>query len=458
MKQPSIETIKWAENTWGKSQLGDQRRNKRAIKIATCLLENPSASIPTQMTDWKDVKGAYRFFASEEITHSIVQKEHWRNVIKLATESTKTILFIQDKSELDFHSKKQTKDLGPIGNHFNNGLFVQSVLAVEYDKKPTATFGLAYQKGWARLRKPSKKKVKVRFSPDQATEADHWIECLAGIEKPESVQNRFVALGDRENDTYKFVRYCKRSGWNFVVRAKSKREIISAEGKNLQLATFARSLPSQTTKTIELRARPGAPARDAILSIGWGKATMKAPKNYPNIDQQETIEISCIRVWEEGGDLEWFLITNLEVESKESALEIVGWYEARWIIEEYHKCLKTGCAMEDRQLQTAHGLLVLLGILGIIATKLLESKYLAKCNPSEKAINHYPILNVQVLAYRFDMLAEEMTCYQYWRTIARLGGFIGRKGDGEPGWQTLWKGWLKFQDMVEGAECWKKCG
>ncbi len=173
----------------------------------------------------------------------------------------------------------------------------------------------------------------------------------------------------------------------------------------------------------------------------------------------KTIKVSCIRVWEEVPEgLEWFLVTNLPVECEEDALEKIGWYEARWLIEEYHKCLKTGCALEKRQLMTARGLLAILGFLGVIATRLLATKYLAKETPTEKAINHYPILHLHLLASRFDMPIEEMTCLQYWHSIARLGGFIGRKSDGDPGWQTLWKGWLKLQDLVEGAELWKKCG
>ncbi len=136
-----------------------------------------------------------------------------------------------------------------------------------------------------------------------------------------------------------------------------------------------RQLPRQSSKSIDLRGRNGDKARD----------------------ESEEIKISCICCWEDSPDgLEWILLTNMPIFKEKDALEKIDWYKARWLIEEYHKCLKTGCAIEKRQLKSAHALLALLGILGIIATKLLEIKFLARKYSNglaEKSYSINPIKN-----------------------------------------------------------------
>lgn len=129
----------------------------------------------------------------------------------------------------------------------------------------------------------------------------------------------------------------------------------------------------------------------------------------------------CIRVWEQTSSpdvdaLEWILFTTVPITTETSALTQVDWYSVRWVIEEYHKCLKTGCAVEQRQLTTA-----------------------------------VPQLMLKVLVTKLRLPNTKLTYCEFWRALARLGGFIGRKSDGNPGWQTLWRGWSRLQDFCWGA-------
>ena len=142
----------------------------------------------------------------------------------------------------------------------------------------------------------------------------------------------------------------------------------------------------------------------------------------------------------------------------EDALEKIDWYSNRWLIEEYHKCLKTGCAIEKRQLRTKEGLLAMLGFLGIVATRLLELKFIARRDPNNLAKNHIPPIDLQIICSHFRLQKDHITLQQYWHKVAALGGFIGRKSDGDAGWQTLWKGSLRLFDMISGAELIKNCG
>jgi Transposase Tn5 dimerisation domain len=185
--------------------------------------------------------------------------------------------------------------------------------------------------------------------------------------------------------------------------------------------------------------------------------TICAPRLGPE-RKHEPIQGWCIRSWEETPPegveaLEWILLTTVPVSDQRSAVEQAEWYSSRWTIEEYHKCVKTGCAMEQRQLETAAGLLTLLGFLAIVAVRLLQLRELSRRAPDIAARTAVPAMLVHVLVRRLKLKveAEELTAREFWRGVARLGGFLGRKGDGNPGWQTLWRGWQRLQDLSWGA-------
>jgi hypothetical protein len=251
-----------------------------------------------------------------------------------------------------------------------------------------------------------------------------------------------------------------------------------------------RSLPSQTSKRIVLqghsgpllRDRPNEPDREATLQIAWLSASVCAPVNGPEA-QQSSIPGWYVRCWEdrkegEGQDkseIEWILFTTLPVTDDASAKRLLTWYTYRWQIEEYHKCLKTGCKVEERQLQTAERLSNLLGLLAIVALRLLQLRWLSRQAPDEPVAETVPQLLVALVARQtmrppahamrrgaqghgnqdaqayLSASPIKMTNRQFFHAIAKLGGFIGRKSDGEPGWQTLWRGWIRLQDMAWAA-------
>ncbi len=439
----------WTKRQWSSAKLGDARRNKRAVKIGDCMLRKPTASLPNQMKDFYDLKAVYRLLNEEDVTHGALQEVHWNNVKEAANKTKNTVLMIQDTSELDYSSKKSIEGLGPIGNHKGRGVLIHSTLAVEFGKNgPESVLGLAHQSAWIRDNIARRQTEKRSERAKRRTEADCWIESLENIGMPDHQDTQWVSVGDRGNDIYKFIRYCTRTGRNFLVRANTNRVIVTTEGKKEKLSDFVRSLPEQTTKKIDLRSRPGKAGREAILYVAWSTILVITPKFFPK-KEHETIKLSCIRVWDKSdSSLEWILTTNLEIANQADALEKIAWYESRWLIEEYHKCLKTGCRIQNSQLKKAGGLLSLLGFLGVIATRLLAIKFFIRLNSSAKAKDHFPIEGIHLLCSRYKLSAETMTCNQFWRCIARLGGFLGRKSDGNPGWQTSWSGWVSFLDML----------
>lgn len=163
-----------------------------------------------------------------------------------------------------------------------------------------------------------------------------------------------------------------------------------------------------------------------------------------------------MRVWEpeppEGVEgLEWVLLTSVPTASVEQAWQRVDWYRARWIVEDYHQGLKTGCSIELRQLQSYEGLRRLLGLLAPTAVRLLQLRAAARDAPERKASETLPTDLVQVVALLAKVPAASLTAQQCWFTIARYGGYLRRRSGGPPGWKTLWKGWFYIQALLEGV-------
>lgn len=143
------------------------------------------------------------------------------------------------------------------------------------------------------------------------------------------------------------------------------------------------------------------------------------------------------------------MITNLTVDNEKEALRLIKIYRRRWLIEDYHKAVKTGFRIEDTQLKQASRIFALFGMIGVIATKLLAMREYCRLSPTtsvEKEIpEHWITLVERYLRVKLKTMRD------FWRALARMGGFIGRKSDGEPGWQTIWKGYKRLQDMLLGA-------
>ena len=152
--------------------------------------------------------------------------------------------------------------------------------------------------------------------------------------------------------------------------------------------------------------------------------------------------------------VEWVLLTSLPVASFDDAWRILGYYEKRWLIEEYHKALKTGCRVERRQLQSKEGLERITALLSVVAVRLLQLKSAARTNPACPARHLVPLPWIKMLlaVRKRSKLTVAMTIREFYREVAKLGGFLGRKSDGEPGWITIWRGWQKLYMFIHGAE------
>lgn len=454
------DTQRWAEQQWGQSELGDKRRTARAIRLGVSIAAQPAASLPTQTDSWSDLKAAYRLLNEEDVTHQALSEPHWRATRQQSQAlDPGAVLFIQDTSELDFTSHPQTSGLGHIGNTRGQGFLLHSCLAVLPGADQVQIIGMAAQQVWTRQHEVRKGRESRTQRNKRPTEAEVWAKIVEEIGQapPSETGIVWVSVGDRASDIFSYLRRAQTAGWNCLLRVGQDRVIQTSSGERARLMSWARGLAPLARQTITLRGRDRRPPREVELAIAWSAVAICAPQLGPE-RQQAPIQGWCLRCWEQaapeaGEALEWILFSSVPVTDEQSAREQVKWYSYRWLIEEYHKCLKTGCAMERRQLERAEGLLALLGFLAIVAVRLLQLRELSRRTPTSLAHTAVPAiyLNVVVARLKLSIEADQMTAQEFWRAVAKLGGFLGRKSDGAPGWQSLWRGWQRLQDMCWGA-------
>ena len=434
----------WVKKHFDNASLGDARLNKRLVKIAEQCMENPGASMPKRCNAWKDVKGAYRFLANEKVTHAGIQKQHNSLVRQEAEVSTHPVLFIQDGSEILYNTHRCTQGLGPTADSQGNGMMMHNCLAAVFHEENCAEIlGLAKQKLWVR----SKDKK-------QSTKESHaWQETLEAIGPPPR-DKHWISVCDRGADIFAFLSWMDSSQWGYVVRAKHDRPI---EGKEEKLFSWIRKQDVKGEDSIYLRARHAErPKRSKVqfsgevaLNITWATVSLQAPANA---GQSDAVVSNVVRVFSESLGIEWVLLSNLPIEGVEDALKIIQIYRARWLIEEFHKALKTGCRVEDSQLQQGRRLEALVAILSVVASRLLSLKEKCRIDAQRPAQDLVPRELILLICHHFSLEVKGLTIRDFWRHVARLGGFIGRKSDGEPGWLTIWRGYECLKNMWLGVQ------
>ena len=452
--------LEWARMNFGNCQLGDKRRTRRLIQVATDVANNPSASFPDQMQTWGDLKAAYNLFSCGEVTFEAIARPHWE-LTKARTAGR--YLVIGDTTELDFGSRRDVPDLGPTGNGSGWGFLLHNALLVAADNQEV--IGVAGQTIHYRPPKNatvSKKKEHSAAKLKRNRESDVWGIVIDQVgPPPEGVE--WVHVFDRGGDNFEV--YChllqQRSGW--VVRAaKLNRYVLAGpDEERMPLSQYVPQLEELGTYELSLRARPQQPARTAKLEVRVGSIKMPVPHHRSPWVRQldpEPIAMNVVQVVEvdppAGVDpISWVLLTSLPVDTFEQAWTVIGYYEARWLVEEYHKALKTGCRVEGRQLKAAARLEAMVGLMSVSAVRLLRLKSLARISPEVPARRVVPRVWLQMLkaARKGLRRVHDLTVGQFYREVAKLGGFLGRKGDGQPGWITIWRGWEKLNNFVHGA-------
>lgn len=499
----------WFAHELGAVRLGDPRRTERVVRLITALAAQPTASLPKACGSWADLKAAYRLLEggrpgravrtqakrpappsdgpspdppvaapdsartdappddpvpavrkagrpampSPNLPAAVRAAHIERTWERLAGQ--RLLLAVQDTTSLDLSAQSATEGLGPIGQGRQVGLEVPTTLAVTVDGIPQ---GLLAQQVWARdpEQRGSRRQRRSKATVDK--ESQKWLTALAESRAMTPQDVTLVAVCDREADLFDFlVQAHQMPQTEALVRAAQGTRRVGEELGSVRAQVEGQ--PEAGRYLLEVPRADERAARQAVMTVRFTGLTVLAPKGR----KKDSVALPSVPLWailvqEEappaGSEaVEWLLLTTLPVEDQETALQLVQWYCWRWRIERYHLVLKSGCRMEERQLGTRSGLEGLLALFSVIAVRLLQLQYLSRTTPEEPAAGVVTEEEWQVVwAVRHPgtPAPEQPTLRQAVREIAGLGGFLGRKGDGEPGVITLWRGLIRLHDLLQG--------
>jgi hypothetical protein len=447
----------WAEAEFGSVDLGDRRLNRRLLEIVRDFYARPQAQIPQACQTRARTKAAYRFFQHPNTTMDDLLEPHRKCTYQRIAEK-KIVLCPQDTTSLNYSTHPATENLGPIGSTKEGliGLIVHDTMAFSVEGTP---LGLLNVQVWARDADEFGKKHQRKQRAIEEKESYKWLVSFQAVTEaqrrcPNTV---LVSMGDREADIYELFHLALQDpkGPKLLVRAEHDRLLADGQG---HLWPMLAGQPLAGIQEVHVPRRGPVAARTARLEVRFAEMTLKPPSDKT---QYGPLKLWAVLAQEtdapkDVAPLSWMLLTTCRVTNFDEATEKIAWYTKRWGIETYHKTLKSGCKIEERQLGDADSIEACLAIDMVVAWRIYHMTKLGRempdipctafCEETEwKALTSF-ILKRPILD------GTPPSAREYVRMVASLGGFLGRKCDGEPGTKSIWLGQQRLDDIKVAYE------
>jgi hypothetical protein len=454
------------EKEYAGVQLGDFRLEQRLRSMVRAFSGDPARSFPGAFRDKAGIEGGYRFLRNRKVTLAKLLEPHLERTRERA-EKVSRVLVLHDTTEVRFKGDAERVGLHRQGQQ--QGFLGHVALAISDDgnRRPLGVIGIETltHDGNADERERELGRTAARRSPER--ESQRWRRVYRQAKASLSGCEGILHVMDREGDFYEMLSEMIQDGSRFVVRNLHDRQLAQGAEKLRETAISAAvrvrrevrlSRRRESTMPKEKKGHPARETRAATLAIGATRVciprTAFAERSLP-----ETIDLNVVVVREENPPqgmepIVWFLLTNEPVETVEQIEAVVDAYRSRWVVEEFFKALKTGCALEDRQLESSQTILNALGFLLPMAWDLLCIRTLAQENPTAPASELFSPERLRVLraVYRQELgrkLPPRLTAARAMMAIAHLGGYLENKGR-RPGWQILARGLADFLRQERG--------
>ena len=465
MQATMLPTTAWANAEFGQAALGDLRRTRRLVQVAVGLSRNPCGTLPSAFEDGAALKGAYRLLGHEALTAPAVQAPHVEQTRQRCRQPGE-YLIVEDTTMLDYADHPAVKELGWTSSPDGRGLWLHSSLAMriedwdEEDRPRVLLQGLLGQQSWVRTEPPKHRKETKAQRLARRRESQKWTAAWVGHEPlPPGV--RWTLVADREADIYEVLLGGRDGGYDLIIRANQPRALDDRDGS---VFTQVAQAPPAGRFRLWLRARAGQKARWATLTVRACPVTLRGPWRPDRVLPPLSVNVVEVREVDPPKGvtpLHWVLLTSWPCETFRQIRRVVRAYGRRWLVEEFHKVLKTGLGVEDSQLSEGRRIETLVAILSVVGVRLLNQKLLVDERPEAPAdpAQWGPEV-LTILERQLGRPAGGWTNRTAWIAVARLGGFPARRSDGNPGWLTLWRGWQKLMLLVEGFRLaqGEKCG
>lgn len=451
----------WAQQEVGQAHLGHRARTKRLVQLVEDLVSHPAESVPQACEEWAATKGAYRFWDNKRVEAATIRGAHIEQTLARC-QGQEMLLAIQDTTDVDYSTHAATTGLGHLQGKrtkgkLPQGLKVHSVLVASQQGVP---LGLLYQQVWVREEETGAQEEGVhrRHQSIEEKESGRWLLAQQAIQASFEPAQRVLTIADREADLYDLFAQPRPANKELLIRAKHDRRLhTKAKAEAEHLWERIRQTPAAVIVAFEVPRTHEHQARSSTLAIRFATLSIAPPKPKKNHVVWHPLPLQVVLAEEvnppEGvTPVSWLLLTTMPVTGYEEAVQVVLWYSLRWLIERYHYVLKSGCRIEELQLETLPRLERALATYCIVAWRLLWLTYAAR---------EMPEVTCEVLLQKDEWQALYATLYQtptppeqpptlqeavVW--IARLGGFLGRTSDGEPGVKVIWRGLRRLQDIA----------
>jgi hypothetical protein len=446
-------------------RLGDVRRARRTAVIAEKLATNPEASLPDAMADRSATEALYRHLSNEDVTFDALLEPHVVRTVG-RVERTGLAFAVSDTTEFKFGGGMPRDGLGPL-NKSAQGFLAHVTLAVSADGK-REPLGVLSVEAWARSGfKNTRRRQQWKTRRDTTRESLRWGR---GMKKAAERVRRaeLIHVADRDSDIYEVIAQLLQDGERFVLRAAQNRKLVPIEKRDAdRLFEAAQTTPTKYTIEVPVAARgdgvnrptalkkkyPKRGSRLATVSVASRAVTLKRPLKAA-VESPKTIDVNIVHVFEllppsGQAPLEWLLLTSEPIGSPEEVAFVVEGYKTRWVIEEFFKAVKTGCAFESKQLESFHTLTNMLAFVVVVAYALLLVRTLTNAGDGADASTVLSDGQLKILrACTARSLPEHMSAREALLAVAELGGHL--KNNGDPGWRVLSRGWRKLIDYERG--------
>jgi hypothetical protein len=443
-------------------ELEDPRLSRRAQLIAARLAERPELSFPKVFEDARELEGFYRFLRNDHVDARELMAPHVANTVGRIKQTGGPALCVHDTTTFTFGGRQ---NLGIVEGKLR-GFLAHCSVAFGLDGMP---LGALRVHSWQRDEsKPSPTKLRKQGMSQQAvvemaSEMDRWGESIVAAEALVASSGTLIHLADSEGDDYRLLSLLKEQGCRYVVRGCYDRRIIDAEHSLLKTKLRIGTPLANRSVKLEPRTRsaskrnPPREGRIAELEVRAARVSIEKPKNLPS-DVEGSIELNVVHVLEARppqGELpvEWILLTSEPIDTPEAVLAVVDMYRYRWIIEEFFKALKTGCAYEARQLESFDTFGKALAFFIPVAWGLLRLRALERTDSSLTVEECFTPNQVAVL--RAKSRSPVKTVADAFAAIAVIGGHI--RNNGRPGWLVLWRGFRDLLLLTQGFALAREC-
>jgi hypothetical protein len=492
MEEQSVGT--WIIEEIKTANLGDTRLNHRLGNVLEMLSQKPSESIPATSKGWKETKAAYRFFDNDEVTGEKVLQPHQDATLERMRQEP-IILLPQDTTELNYTTKPQTKGLGKLSSNTQLGMYLHPTIAITPERVclgivdaqilirselhsktkndyllPIIAFFLGHPNyltlPLCLLISKSFKTLRPEALPIEKKETRRWLNSyrIAQTLAKQLPETQIVSIADREGDVYELfidaLQAKNESRAEFIIRASKDR--ILAKNKETKehekLKKKIREAPVIGLVEFDIPATKNRKARRVTQEIRAASIALHPPYRKGNKLPSVTVHAVLaheINVPHDEEPIKWLLLTSLPIGTAAQAIQVITWYLCRWQIEIFFKILKSGCGVEELQLQTVDRLKPCLSLYMIIAWRILSMTMLGRSCPDMPCTAVFDEEEWQAVyrvVHRSPPPEAPPSLNAMIRMVASLGGFLNRKGDGQPGVQTIWIGLQRTKDFVIAME------